>query len=125
MNAIRILAQTEDTVTISRSDLDGLLASLEDAEDVAAVRARRAHEDSVGKETARRDYLTGAETLRLIQGESPALVWREKRGLSQAELAAGVGLSIERIQALEAAPADVALDERVAIAAFLDVPDGL
>ena len=37
MNAIKILAETKDTVTVSREDLKRLMAALEDAEDRAAV----------------------------------------------------------------------------------------
>ncbi len=76
MNAIRILAETSDSVTISRTDWADLLAELEDLEDRAAVAERRADEAVHGKEAVRRNYLTADETLRLLEGENP---WRTVR----------------------------------------------
>jgi len=43
-----------------------------------------------GIQAARRNYLTAREAHRLLNGESCVKVWREKRGRSQRELAAGV-----------------------------------
>jgi DNA-binding XRE family transcriptional regulator len=88
MSVIRILIQTEDTVTISREDWLKVLADLEDAEDAAAVAERRVRERLLGKASVRRDYLTAAEAVRLLDGENPVKVWRAKRGLSQRALAA-------------------------------------
>src|SRR5580704_2924161 len=88
MSSVRILAETPDTVTVSRADWLRLLQELEDAEDRAAVRERRTREELLGKDAARRDYLTAAEARRLIDGESPVRIWREKRGLSQREIGA-------------------------------------
>ena len=76
MSAIKILAETKDTVTIKREDLAKLMAELEDAEDLAAVADRRAYEKAIGKEAARRNYLTVEEARRLLQGENPIRVWR-------------------------------------------------
>jgi ribosome-binding protein aMBF1 (putative translation factor) len=88
MSAIKILTETDDTITVSRDDWLELLAALDDAEDRAAVAERRAVERSLGKEATRRNYLTAAEAARLLNGENPIKVWREKRGLSQRVLAA-------------------------------------
>ncbi|HXQ42206.1 MAG TPA: hypothetical protein VN821_13130, partial [Candidatus Udaeobacter sp.] len=71
MNAIRILAETKDTVTVKRDDLARLISELEDAEDRSAVAERRALEKALGKERARRNYLTVEEARRLLDGESP------------------------------------------------------
>jgi hypothetical protein len=87
MSIVRILAETEDTITIRRTDWVRVLAALEDAEDRSAIAQRRALERSLGKDVARRLYLTGAEAVRLLDGESPVKIWREKRGLSQRALA--------------------------------------
>lgn len=87
MSAIKIIAETADTVTVAREDWLKLLGDLEDAEDRAAVRQRRAVERSAGKSVARRNYLTAEETQRLLDGENPVKVWREKRGISQRALA--------------------------------------
>ena len=101
MSVIKILAETPDTVTVSRVDWLKLIEELEDAEDRAAVRERRTREELVGKEAARRDYLTGAEARRLIDGESPVKVWRGKRGLSQRELARAAKVSSSYLAEIE------------------------
>ena len=87
MSPIKLVAETEDTVTLARQDWLKLLAELEDAEDRAAVRARREFESSVGTASARRNYLSAAEARRLLDGENAVKLWREKRGLSQRALA--------------------------------------
>jgi len=89
------VAETTDTVTLRRQDWEAFAERLEDIDDRAAVQARRAFESAAGNDVARRDYLTGDEALRLIDGENPARIWREKRGMTQRALAeqAGVGVS--------------------------------
>ena len=54
---------------------------------MAALAEHDAEELRVGRDTARRDYLTADETERLLDGENPVRLWREKRGLSQRALA--------------------------------------
>ena len=93
MSAIRILAESEDSVTISRNDWKNLQEELETLQDCAAVAERRAYERLLGKENVRRDYLSGSEAMRLLDGESPVKVWREKRALSQRALAADANIS--------------------------------
>lgn len=92
MNAVKVLSETRDSVTVSRRYWTKLLAELEDARGRAAVVERRKHEASVGKEAARRNYLTARQARRLLDGESPVRVWREKRERSQRELAAAAGV---------------------------------
>jgi hypothetical protein len=75
MNAVKILSETQDTVTVSRGDWTQLLSELEDAEDRAAVVQRRRHEAATGKQAARRNYLSAREARRLLDGESPVKVW--------------------------------------------------
>ena len=87
MTTIEPLAETKDTVTLSRRDFEELLEAAEDAADLAAVDAHRAYEQEVGWERARRDYLTHDEVRRLLAGELRVKVWREKRGLPQHALA--------------------------------------
>jgi mRNA interferase RelE/StbE len=86
-HAIRVLAETAETVTIGRSDFEALIQAAEDAEDLAALAVHDADETRLGRDTARRDYLTADEAERLLDGESPVKVWRGKRGLSQRALA--------------------------------------
>ena len=93
MSPVKILRETEDTVTISRDDWQRLQEQLEEAQDRAAIAARRGRERRIGKQAARRDYLDAAEAIRLLNGASPVKVWREKRGLSQRALASRAGIS--------------------------------
>ena len=93
MNQIIPVNETEDSVTITRSDWEHLLDRLEDAEDLAAVRAMRADETSVGGyQAAKRNYFTIDEAKRLLAGERAVRVWRQKRGLTQRALAAASGI---------------------------------
>jgi mRNA interferase RelE/StbE len=101
MNAVKILSETPDTVTVSRGDWTQLLSELEDALDRAAVVKRRRHEAAKGMQAARRNYLTAREARRLLDGESPVKVWREKRGRSQRELAAASGVSAGYLAEIE------------------------
>ena len=91
-HAIRILAETADTVTIGRSDFEALLDAVEYAEDLAALAAHDEEESCLGREAARRDYLIADEVDRLFNGESPVRVWRDKRGLTQRALAKAAGM---------------------------------
>jgi len=92
MNAVRILSETPDTVTVGRDDWTQLWSAIEDALDRAAVAERRRNEAGSSRQAARRDYLTAREARRLLDGESPLRVWREKRGRTQRELAAQAGV---------------------------------
>jgi transcriptional regulator with XRE-family HTH domain len=98
---IRILEESDDTVTIGRGDWVRLQAELEELQDYGAVAERRAYERLVGEDIARQDYLTAAEALRLLDGESPLKVWREKRGLSQRALAAAIGAAASYLAEIE------------------------
>ena len=86
-HAIRVLAETSETVTIGRSDFEALVQAAEDAEDLAAPAEHHAEEARIGRDAARRDYLSADETERLVDGENPVTLWRRKRGLSQRALA--------------------------------------
>ena len=97
----RPVAETSKTVTLRKRDWKALIARLEDLEDLAAVEERLAYEENVGKEVARRDYLTGDEMKRILDDESPVKVWREKRGLSQRELAEQAGVSSSYLAEIE------------------------
>ena len=78
-----------------------LLTELEEAEDRAAVRERRTFEQSVGTGAARRNYLSAAEARRLLDGENPVKLWREKRGFSQRALAAKARLGNSYVAEIE------------------------
>ncbi len=125
MNAVKILRETQDTVTVSRSDWTQLLSELEDAQDRAALVERRRHEAATGKEAARRDYLAAREARRLLDGESPVKIWREKRGRSQRELATAAGVSAGYLAEIETGrkPGSAAALARLAKALQVQIED--
>ncbi len=94
MNAIKLLAETPETVTISRADLDALIDAAENAEDLASVRAWNAYVAAVGRDAAITNSYTAAEAKRLLAGDSPVRIWREKRGMTQRALAAAAAAAI-------------------------------
>lgn len=102
MSMVKPLAQTGDTVTLKRADFDALIRSVEDAADLAAIDAHRAYEDRVGWDTARRNYLVPEEARRILDGESPVRVWREKRGIKQRTLAEAAEVSASYLAEIEA-----------------------
>jgi transcriptional regulator with XRE-family HTH domain len=119
---IKVLAETKDTVTLRRKDFRALLDAAEDSLDLAAVRAHRAFEDRVGWDVARRNYLTRDEAQRLLDGENPVRVWREKRGMTQrslAEAAQIAGSYLAEIESGKKPGSNVALRR---IAEILEVP---
>ena len=123
---IRIVAETDETVTVRRQDWVELLAALEDAEDRAAVVQRRAKEQFAGKDAARRDYLTTAEATRLLNKENPIRVWREKRQLSQRALAAEARIGAGYLAEIELGRKPGSDDAYRRLAAVLGVtPDDL
>ncbi len=122
MNAIKLLAETENTVTISRADLDTLIQAAEDAEDMAAVRTRRRHEESLGGyEMAKANYLTGDEAKRILAGESPVRIWREKRGLTQRALAQAAGIQAGYLNEIENGKKPGSLAAHTALAGALGI----
>ncbi len=101
MTAIKFLSETKDTVTLRRADFKNLVEAAETARDLAAVTSHRAYENRVGWDVARRNYLTGEETRRLLDGESPVRVWRKKRGLAQRSLAKAAKVSPSYLAEIE------------------------
>jgi ribosome-binding protein aMBF1 (putative translation factor) len=89
MNQIRPLVETPESVTLSRADFETLQDELEDAADRINVLQDILNDTKPGTE---RYLLTMDETMRIIDGESPITVWREKRGMSVRQLADLVGL---------------------------------
>jgi transcriptional regulator with XRE-family HTH domain len=122
MNAIKPLAQTPDTVTLSRADFDALLTFAEDAADLAAVDAHRAHEERVGWDSARQNYLTADEVRRLLDGESAVRIWRVKRGLKQHTLAEAAKVSASYLAEIEGGKKPGSAGALQQIAAVLEMP---
>ena len=98
MNQIRPLVETADSVTLRRADFETLQEELEDAADRIAILHDVLNDTKPGTE---RYLLTMDETMRIIDGESPIRVWREKRGMSVRQLADVVGLQDLEIEDAE------------------------
>jgi len=111
------LAETEDTVTLSRSDFEALSDLLEDARDLAdagAVAARLA----AGETQA----FPFAVATRLLDGDHPVAVFRDHRGLSLRALAARAGLSPSCLSEIEGRKKPGSFGAMARIAAALSVP---
>jgi transcriptional regulator with XRE-family HTH domain len=116
------IRESKETVTLSRSDWEGLIAVLEDIEDMAAVAARKSWEAAVGVDAARRDYLSGDELRRLLEMQAtPLKIWREKRGLSQRALAHKAGISPSYVAEMETGQKTGSVDALLALARALNV----
>ena len=118
----RPIAETARTVTLRKRDWNALVSRLEDIEDLKAVAAVLAHEERVGKAVARRDYLTGEELGRILNDESPVKVWREKRGLSQRDLAAQAGVSASYVAEIETGKKPGSAEALFKLAEVLAIP---
>jgi ribosome-binding protein aMBF1 (putative translation factor) len=101
MNVVRVLAETEDTVTLSRADFEALVRAREDVIDHAAFDAAEEREARLGKETARAGYLPIEAVDRIMDGEHPLRVWREHRGMSLRDLAAAAAVAFSYISEIE------------------------
>jgi len=122
MDAIRIIEATSETVTIARADFEALLQAAEDAEDVPALAAHDVEGARIGKAKARRDDLTVEEIERLLAGENPVRLWRQKRGLSQRALAAAAGMQPGYLAEIETGRQPGSVDAYQRLSAALDVP---
>lgn len=84
-------------VSIPKAEYDRLLAAAEDLADLQTYDRAKARVD------AGDDELIPAEhAKRLLAGESPLRVWRDLRGLTQAELAAASDVNRVQITDIEA-----------------------
>ncbi len=92
------LAETADTVTISRAHYERLLEMLEDIDDMQFLssysHAQMAEDAAAG--------VSGDGVVRLMDGEAPVRVFRNERGLSAEQLAAAAGLAVADLLAIEA-----------------------
>ena len=121
MTAIRVLSETDETVTLSRQDFEALLDEAQLQDDVRIVEERRALAKKRGIARVRRDYLTADEMQRLLDGASSVRVWREKRGVPQNALAAAIGTVPSYLAAVESGTKPGSTDLYRRVAAFLDV----
>lgn len=117
MNVQIIIAPNgERLAVLPEAEYEALVAAAEDAADREAVRAFRAALDRGSEERVPADIAD-----RLIDGESPARVWRTFRGLTMAELAARCGLSQGYVSQIESGSRTPSPTARAALAAALEV----
>jgi DNA-binding transcriptional regulator YiaG len=122
MNHFRPVAETPETVTLSRRDYEALVAAAEDRIDHQAINQQEAREAALGKEVARADYLPGPLVDRLIAGESPIRIWREHRGFTLTALAAKAGVSVSYLSEIESGRKPGSAAARRAVAGALRAP---
>lgn len=117
MNQIRPLGETAESVTLSRTDFEALQEELEDAADKIAVL-----EDCLldAKPDLNKYVLTMAETMRIIDGEHPIKVWREKRGKTIRQLSDLLGVHDVEVEEMERGK-PVSLSTLMNVARHLDV----
>lgn len=120
MNAIRPIAITDETVTLSKADYEALLEALEEAHDRARLRQVEADLAAGRTEEIPLDM---AEAL--LEGANPVRTWRKYRGLTAGDLAAQVGISKAYLSEIESGkkPGSVAVLAQLAKALRLDMDD--
>jgi hypothetical protein len=98
MNQVRPISETAESVTLSRMDFEAMQEGLEDAVDRIAVL-----EDCIidMKPDLAKYLLSMDETMRIIEGEHPIKVWRERRGMTVRQLADSLGLSDAEMEEIE------------------------
>lgn len=112
MNFIRPIAETAQSVTLRRADFEKLV----DLADAAHARAV--------EKAARRgatEYLPVDMVKRLARGESPVRLWRERRDLTQRELAARAEVSTTYLSEIESRRKPGSVAALVSLARALEV----
>jgi antitoxin component HigA of HigAB toxin-antitoxin module len=119
MNALPItpIAETADSVTLSRSDFEALADLVADAQDLADSEAVKAR-------------LTAGETEvfpfevaeRILDGDHPVTVFREHRGFTARGLAEIAGVAPSYLSEIENAKKPGSFDAMARIAGALKVP---
>ena len=122
---LQIIAETPETVTVRRADLDRLIDVAEDALDIAAARRFEAEIGERGHSAVLADMLGVDELERIWAGEHPLRIWREKRKLTQRALSDLAGVSQSYLAEVESArkPGSVAGLRRLAAALGVQVDD--
>jgi DNA-binding XRE family transcriptional regulator len=90
-----------DTVTLTRVEYEALLDRLEDAEDENAIKRFEARVAAEGWEAATRNCLPAELVWRMLDGEHPLAIWRQRRKLSGAKLAVLAGVPQSYISEIE------------------------
>jgi Helix-turn-helix domain len=116
MTGYRPIAETADTVTLSRADYDAMLDALEDAADLAAIR-----DVSACVAAGQDEYVPTAVIERLAAGEHPVRVWRMHRGITGRALAEAAHVPASYVCAIDAGRKPGSFQAMAAIAAALGV----
>ena len=119
MNTLPIMpiAETPDSVTLSRTDFEALAELVADARDLAdaeAIKARLAAGET--------EVFPFEVAERMLDGEHPVKVLREHRGLSLRGLAERAGVSSSYLSEIEAGKKPGSFDAMTRLADALDVP---
>jgi transcriptional regulator with XRE-family HTH domain len=109
-------------VTLSRTEYERLLATVEQAEDQAVIALAQAREAQLGKEAARKDHLPIELVDRLLAGEIPVRIWREHRAIAAEDLARAASLSPEVLSDIEDGLVPLSPEAATLIGTALDVP---
>jgi antitoxin component HigA of HigAB toxin-antitoxin module len=119
MNALPItpIAETADSVTLSRADFEALADLVTDAQDLAdteAVKARLAAGET--------EAFPFEVAERILDGEHPVMVLREHRGLTARGLAEAAGVAPSYLSEIENGKKPGSFDAMARIAGALQVP---
>ncbi len=90
------VAATKNTVTLRRADYEALLEALEDAADIAALRAAEA-----AVECGQSELLPIEMVERILAGDHPLRVWRSHRGMTAHQLAEAAKLAPSYVSEIE------------------------
>lgn len=119
MNALPItpIAETADSVTLSRADFEALAELVTDAQDLAdaeAVKARLAAGET--------EAFPFEVAERILDGEHPVTVLRDHRGFTARGLAEAAGVAPSYLSEIENAKKPGSFDAMARIAGALKVP---
>ncbi|CBS90240.1 helix-turn-helix domain-containing protein [Azospirillum lipoferum] len=119
MNALPItpIAETADSVTLSRADFEALADLVTDAQDLADAETVKARLAAGETETFPFEV---AE--RILDGEHPVAVLREHRGLTARGLAEAAGVAPSYLSEIENGKKPGSFDAMARIAGALQVP---
>ncbi|QNT79449.1 helix-turn-helix domain-containing protein [Entomobacter blattae] len=120
----KILAQTQDTVTISKDDLRLMQGLIEEMEDERATFLYEM-EKKAALQSPHGEMLTYTATevdQMLDEGVHPLAIWRKRRKLTQQKLAEQSGISLSYIAEIETHVKTGSVRVLLKLAKALDVP---
>ena len=120
---IKVIAETQDTVTIDRSTFDRLIREASDANDRKAIAAYTERHDRLGPAEAHRLSYSAGEMARMVDDDtSPVTIWRERAGMSGRALAAKAAISPSYLAEIESGKKPGSVAAIKALADALNVP---